>query len=77
MITWKYFRGKMGCKVSFVLSNSKLSDQFKLQDENLSFFPLGSLTFFFYKNHLYKNKEAQVGPKFKNNMRTAVSLEVW
>ena len=26
--------------------------------------------FFFYKNTLYKNKEAQNDPKFRNNLRT-------
>ena len=29
-----------------------------------------SYTFLFYKNQLYKNKDAQIEPKFKNRLRT-------
>lgn len=33
----------------------------------------GAITLFLYKNQLYKNKEAQNDPKFKNKLRTTLA----
>ena len=39
--------------------------------------PKYTLFFFFYKNKLYKNTQAEICPKIKNKLKTITRLKFW